>query len=84
MTTPNTGILTLLDFGQRFKQHLDAEIARRKLKVSQVRIFDAVQAVIGKANEKGTPKQATIDAAVLAWCNQFEQEQKESDSKEQL
>ena len=79
MTTSNPAILTLLDFGQRFKEQLDAEIADRKLKVSQVRIFEAVQAVIAKANEKGVPNQATIDAAVLAWCNRFEQEQQESD-----
>jgi len=79
MTTQNAGILTLLNFGQQFKQQLDAEIDRRNLKVSQVRIFDAVQAVIAKANEKGVPNQATIDAAVLAWCDRFQQEQKESD-----
>jgi len=68
-----------LDFGQRFKQQLDAEIARRNLKVSQMRIFDAVQAVIAKANEKGIPNQATIDAAAKAWCDRFAQEQKEDD-----
>jgi len=79
MTTPNAGILTLLDFGQRFKQQLDAEIDRRNLKVSQERLFEAVQTAIGKANEKGIPNQATIDAAVLAWCDRFEQEQKEGD-----
>ena len=79
MTTAKAGILTLLDFGQRFKQQLDAEIDGRNLKVSQMRIFEAVQAVIAKANEKGVPNQATIDAAAKAWCDRFEQEQKESD-----
>jgi len=74
MTKPNTDISTLLNFGQRFKQQLDAEIAHRNLQVNQERIFEAVQAVIGKANEKGIPNQATIDAAEKAWCDRFEEE----------
>jgi len=77
MTTPTPGILSLADFGRQFKEQLDAEIDRRNLKVTQVKIFDAVQAVIAKANEKGIPNQATIDAAVLAWCDRFAEEQEE-------
>jgi|GEM_PF-6451938 len=42
MTTPNPGIVDLSSFGQRFKQQLDAEIAHRNLKVTQVKIFEAV------------------------------------------
>jgi hypothetical protein len=81
MTAPNTDILTLLDFGQRFKHQLDAEVARRDLKVSQWRVLQAIEAVVGKANEKGIPNCRTIDAAAKAWCDRFEQEQKESEDQ---
>ena len=79
MTTPSPGIVDLSSFGQRFKQQLETEIVHRNLKVKQARFFEAMQIVIGKAQEKGIPNQATIDAAAKAWCDRFEQEQKEGE-----